>query len=308
MKLSIVTPSFQQAKYLEQTITSVLSSQRLPDEYFVIDGGSTDGSLEIIQRYAERLTGWVSEKDRGQANAINKGFAMCSGDVLGWLNSDDTIEPEAYTQILQAFERDPDLAIVYGNVNSIDAEGTIFNRQTFKQFSITDLACFNIISQPAVFFRRSAWEAAGQLDESYHYLLDHHLWLRLATQGKTLYLPKVLANARYHADAKNIAAAAKFGEEAFRIAEWMSTYPALQAIYQQNKYSILSGANSIDAFYQVEAGNQMKALAAMFRAARYDVKSVKRNYKRAILSLLNIFGLGKARKFYDQVRKKDLNG
>lgn len=304
MKLSIVTPSYGQAKFIESSISSVLNSYRVPEEYYVIDGGSNDGSLEIIRKYAPHLTGWLSEPDRGQADAINKGFARCTGDVFAWLNSDDRVKPDAYVRVMKAFEEDPELLMVYGDVESIDENGVIFNRQTFRQYSIRDFACFNIISQPAVFFRRSAWLNAGPLDDNYQYLLDHQFWLRIISQGKCLYIPQTLAQARYHTNAKNIARAADFGEEAFRIVEWMRTQSTYQNLFQHEEKRILAGAHSIDAFYLVEAGRYPSALKAVLKAARYDVKSIKRNYKRTILSIMGFFGLRKLKALYDRARKK----
>lgn len=308
MKLSVVTPSFGQGKFLENAIISVLKAERVPDEYFVIDGGSQDGSVEIIRGFSDQLSGWVSESDRGQADAINKGFACCTGDILAWLNSDDRIKPDAYRLVMDAFEKDPNLVLVYGDVESIDSQGAVFNRQTFRQYDQNDLACFNIISQPGVFFRRSAWLKAGPLDEDYQFLLDHHLWLRLAPQGKILYLPQVLAQARYHADAKNIAHAAEFGAEAFKIVEWLRTQPAYRELIEQNEKSVLAGAHSIDAFYQVEAGRYKAGFIAALLAARYDVKSIQRNYKRAFLGLLGMLGLEGLKTVYHRARKKTLHG
>lgn len=308
MKLSVVTPSFGQAQFLESAINSVIKAERAPDEYFVIDGGSEDGSVDVIRRFAGQLSGWVSESDHGQADAINKGFARSTGDVLSWLNSDDQIKPEAYRLVMNAFENDPDLVMVYGDVESIDAQGAVFNRQTFRQYTLNDLACFNIISQPAVFFRRSAWLQAGPLEVSYQFLLDHHLWLRLAPQGKILYLPRVLAQARYHSDAKNVARAAEFGEEAFKIVEWLRTQPAYRELIQQNENGILAGAQTINAFYLVEAGRFKPGLAAVMQAARYDVKSIQRNYKRALLAVLGILGLDGLKTVYTRVRKNTFHG
>lgn len=308
MKLSIVTPSYGQAKFLETTILSVLNATRTPDEYFVIDGGSTDGSLEIILRYADRLTGWASEPDKGQADAINKGFARCHGDVLGWLNSDDVIEPNTFERVLREFEADSDLVLLYGDVNSIDAEGLVFHRQAFKPFSVEHLACFQIISQPAVFFRRSAFEKSGGLDPSYRFLLDHHLWLRVALCGSMKYIPEVLARARYHAGAKNIAESAGFGAEALRIAAWLRSSPEHSSIYAENQNAILAGAHSIDCFYQVEAKRPLAGLRAFFRAARHDVKSIRKNARRALLAIFTLIGLGNINYWARNARKKTLNG
>jgi glycosyltransferase involved in cell wall biosynthesis len=254
MRVSIVTPSYNQAAYLEQTIRSVLDSTIPPFEFFVMDGGSTDSSPEIIEKYAPFLTAWVSEKDKGQADAINKGLRQAHGDIVAWLNSDDLYMPVAIARAIQAFEDHPEVGLVYGDVLSIDAAGNTFNLQKFQPFSLIDLMSFRIISQPAVFMRRSVLEKAGLLNPEFHYLLDHHLWLRMALLAPMLYIPETLAAARYHADAKNLAQPASFGRDAFRIVEWMKTDPQLAPLYRQNTARVLGGANRLNAFYLLDAG------------------------------------------------------
>ena len=167
---------------------SVLSQDIPGMEYVVMDGGSTDGSTELIRQYAPRLSGWVSEKDRGQADAVNKGAARTHGEVIGWLNSDDLFLPGAARKALGFLADHPDVDAVYGDVLSIDGEGRLINVMRFAPYSAEDLMSFRVISQPGVFFRRSAWERAGGLDLSYSYLLDHHLWLRMIADGKFAYL------------------------------------------------------------------------------------------------------------------------
>ena len=213
MRVSIVTPSYNQARFLEETIRSVLDSHIPNLEYFVMDGASTDSSVEIIQKYEQRLTAWVSEKDKGQADAINKGLHQANGDIVAWLNSDDYYLPGAIELAIRTFEQHPEAGLVYGNVLSVDAESKPFNLQTFQGFSLIDLMSFRIISQPAVFIRRSVLEKAGYLDPSYHCLLDHHLWLRMSLLAPCLYIPNTLAAARYHAEAKNLARTADLDEK-----------------------------------------------------------------------------------------------
>ena len=159
--VSLVTPSYNQAKYLEDTIRSVLDQGYPNLEYIVVDGASTDGSVDIIRAHEDRLTWWVSEKDRGQAEAINKGLARASGEIIAWLNSDDTYLPGAISSAVKVFDEHPDVVLVYGNMLAIDENGKTINILRYRQLTLEDLLCFQIIGQPAVFFRRNALEKAG---------------------------------------------------------------------------------------------------------------------------------------------------
>lgn len=303
MRISIITPSYNQAEFLEQTIRSVLESSPCPDEYFVIDGGSTDNSIEIIKKYQAQLTAWVSEKDKGQADAINKGFRMVNGDIIAWLNSDDYYLPGAIEQVMLAFEKNPQVGLVYGDVLSVDQAGNTFNVQTFKQYALTDLLGFSIISQPAVFFRKAALQKAGLLDMNFHYLLDHHLWLRMAIETPILYIPQTLAAARYHENAKNVAHTAEFGKEANRIIEWMQQTPSFAKLFEQYKNKIYGGANRLNAFYLVDGGNYLMALESYWQAFKYDPIVVIRELHRVLYCILSLVGLKNLRNIYSHLRR-----
>lgn len=265
MRVSIVTPSYQQAPFLEAAIRSVLE-QDYPDiEYFVIDGGSTDGSVDIIRRYEGRLAGWVSERDEGQGEAVNKGFSRASGDVIGWVNSDDLFQPGAVRAAVESLLRNPQAGMVYGDVVSIDGEGRPFNVMTYAPWTLDDLMQFNILGQPAVFMRRSVLQQAGFLDPTFHYMLDHHLWLRMAMRAPIVYVPQRLAAARYHPAAKNIALADRFGAEAYRLIAWMQQQPALQEPFSRLRRRIWAGAYRFDARYLQDSGLNARALRVYAR-------------------------------------------
>lgn len=271
-------------------------------EYFVIDGGSTDSSVEIIRRYESKLAGWVSEKDRGQADAINKGIEASSGEIVAWLNSDDTYQSGAIQKAIETFQQHPEAGLVYGNVLSIDQNSQPFNLQTLKPYTLEDLMSFHIISQPAVFMRRAVLQQAGLLDLAYHYLLDHHLWLRMAQIAPIVYIPQTLAAARYHADAKNLAHTTEFGREAFRIVHWMETEPDLAPRFEKNHRRILAGAHRLDAFYLLDGGFYARSLTAYARAFRYNPGVVLPETHRVLYALLAPLGLKRLRPLYTRVR------
>lgn len=330
MKISIITPSFNQADFLDEAIRSVLN-QDYPDlEYIVVDGASTDGSVGIIKEHAERLTSWLSEIDAGQADAINKGFARATGEIVAWLNSDDVYLPETLARVAKLFEENPDAGMIYGDVLSIDGEGNPINVQRFAQYTLEDLMAFKIISQPGVFMRREVLEDAvlrsddfaqahfsasrqraetlttRVLDPNYHFLLDHHLWLRMAQLAPMVYTPQILAKARYHAAAKNIAHAERFGREAFQILEWMKSQPMLIKTLEKNERKILAGAYHLDAFYLVEAGKMRSGLAAYSRAFFKHPPTAMKSWKRILYALFSLLGLGRIRKLYIKTRQKQL--
>ncbi|MBK8428156.1 MAG: glycosyltransferase [Lewinellaceae bacterium] len=184
-----------------------------------MDGASTDGSVEIIKKYADKFAYWISEKDHGQADAINKGFARATGDIIAWLNSDDYYLQGTVHAAVKVFEENPDVVLAYGDMLAVDERGKTFNTLTYGQLSLEDLLCFQIIGQPAVFMRHSALKKTGGLNLDFHFLLDHLLWIQIAKQGRILHLNQTWSAARYHAEAKNRAKAAEFGREAFRILE-----------------------------------------------------------------------------------------
>ncbi|MBN1230634.1 MAG: glycosyltransferase [Anaerolineales bacterium] len=302
--VSIITPSFNQANFLEETILSVLGQDYPHIEYLVIDGGSTDGSVEIIEKYADRLAYWVSEKDQGQADAINKGFSRGSGEIVAWINSDDKYLPGAVSAAVKALLENPSVGMIYGDVFSIGAEGKVFNTTTHRQLTTEDLLSFEIISQPTVFMRRAVLEKTKGLNLDFHYLLDHQLWLQMAMQAPIVYLPRVQAAARYHADAKNIAQGTRFGEEAFRILEWAETQPALAKTCELNKNKALAGAYRLDAHYLLDAGKGKEAFQAYLNVFQLHPKFALERWYRVLFSFLSLIGLDKIRPWIVEIRRK----
>lgn len=289
--VSIITPSYNQAAYLEATIQSVLAQDYPNIEYFVIDGASDDGSREIIASYAEDLAYWVSESDKGQADAIHKGFTRASGKYVAWLNSDDVLCSGAVSRAVEMLETDPELGLVYAQLDSIDAQGKVFNVITYQNYDLLDLLAFRIIGQPSVFMRRTVLDKAGPLDLSYKYLLDHHLWIRMAQHGKMTYVPEVWAAARHHESAKNVAQAADFGAEAYRILAWAQDQPDLAALINQNKRKVWAGAYRLDARYLLEGGQYRLSLRAYWRAFAQQPGYALQHWKRILYAFAGTLGL-----------------
>jgi glycosyltransferase involved in cell wall biosynthesis len=293
--VSIITPSFNQAAYLEQTLRSVLDQDYPRIESIVIDGASTDGSLEIIRKYADRLAYWTSEKDNGQAEAINKGFARAQGEVIAWLNSDDFYLPGTVRAAVGTFERNPEALLVYGNMLAVDEEGRTINELRYRQLSLEDLLGFQIIGQPAVFLRRSAFDKAGGLDPAFHFMLDHHLWIRIASQGKILHVPQTWAAARYHPEAKNRAKAAEFGHEAFRILDYAVQDAQLAPVLRRVSRRARASAYRVDARYLLDGGQPAAALSAWGRALFIHPATALKRLNILGSAILNLTGLGSLR-------------
>ncbi len=216
--VSIVTPSFNQARFLEATIQSVFSQNYPRIEYIIVDGGSTDGSLEIIKKYASRLTWWISEKDQGQTDALNKGFEHARGDILAWLNSDDTYEPGAVAGAAKYLQMHREVGLVYGDANYIDENGRRLGRFPAAQTDLRRLRQGYVhIPQQASFFRGELWRTLGPLDPSFYFAMDYDLWVRIASHAALKYLPETWANFRLHAAGKTLAADDRCWPEMLRV-------------------------------------------------------------------------------------------
>jgi len=224
MKISIVTPVLNQAAFLERTIRSVLDQRgEFELEHLVVDGGSTDGTLEILRRYADRLR-WLSEPDTGQSDAINKGLRLVNGDVLAWLNADDLYLPGALAHVAAEW-RHTSFAWAFGNcriINAADVEIrrgiTAYKIWQSRGYSYRRLLRRNFIPQPAVFFSRAAYEQVGELDRDLTYAMDYDYWLRLGRRWCPRYVDHFLAAFRWHPRSKTGAAYRAAAWETFQVA------------------------------------------------------------------------------------------
>ncbi len=197
---------------------SVLEQNYPKIEYIVVDGDSTDGSQEIIKQYANRLAWWVSEPDSGQTDAINKGFSRATGDIFAWLNSDDTYEPGALAGASDFLQKNPEVGLVYGDTNFIDAEDRVIGKFNAQQTSLGRLQRGGVyIPQQSAFWRADLWQQVGPLDPSFYFAMDYDLWVRLARVTEIHYTPQLWANFRLHGDAKTIAADERCWPEMLRV-------------------------------------------------------------------------------------------
>lgn len=201
--VSVITPSYNQGKFIRETIESVLSQDYENLEYIVVDGGSTDDTLDIIKEYEGRLA-YISEKDNGQSDAINKGFRMAHGEIVAWLNSDDVYEPGCISKAVQEFQKNDKLGLVYGDGYIIDeASNKLKVFEYTQEFDYWKLVNFwDYIMQPATFFKREILQQIGYLDKDLHYCMDWDLWIKLAAVSEVKYIPELLACSREYGDTK----------------------------------------------------------------------------------------------------------
>lgn len=224
-KISIITPSYNQAKFIERTIKSVLS-QKYPNlEYIVMDGGSKDGTVDILKKYGDKII-WKSEKDSGQSEAINKGIKMATGQIVAFLNSDDTYNPGALAKLESYFKENPDKKWVYGKCRIVDENDrevrkpiTAYKNMILKRYSYSKLLAENFISQPATFWKKEIHKELGYFDEKDHWCMDYEFWLRVGAKYPAGVIPEYLANFRYHLDSKSGQEDKTKFQEEFRIAK-----------------------------------------------------------------------------------------
>lgn len=253
MKVSIITPSFNQAQFIDRTIQSVLKQDYSELEFIVMDGGSTDGTLEILTQYSDRII-WKSENDRGQSHAINKGLQIATGEIAAYLNSDDTYEPNAISKVVEFFEKNPDKKWVYGKCRIVDENDreirkpiTFYKNLLLKKYSYGKLLSENFISQPATFWRRELLSEIGYFKEDEHLCLDYDYWLRIGQLYEPGIIDDYLASFRTHAESKSSKEIERHFQDELRVVrKYGSKHRLSLLLHRINYYKIVWGYKLLD--------------------------------------------------------------
>jgi glycosyltransferase involved in cell wall biosynthesis len=266
--VSIVTPSYNQGCFIRETIESVLAQDYPNLEYWVMDGGSSDDTISILKEYEHDLRfHWVSEPDHGQSNAINKGWSRCRGDILAWLNSDDTYLPGAVKHQVEALLTHKQFGVVYGDSIFIDKNGNYLSKWHSAPYNVLDLLRTSLPPQPTVFIYRHICEKIGMLNESYQFSMDTEYWVRAAKVTDFWYEPKFIATYRLHQQSKTVGSYSGFYQDWLQIANNYFADPNLSDRMKQQKYQVLASIYSRIASMEAESGS----LIEMFK---YLQKSV----------------------------------
>lgn len=276
--VSIVTPSYNSMPYLEKNIQSVLDQHYPNLEHIIIDGGSTDGSLEILRSYNH--LNWISEKDRGQSHALNKGFRKANGEIIGWLNSDDLYEPYAINSIVKYLIENPKIDIVYGNINIIDENGNKIGVSRSKPFNARVLLSHNMVKQPAVFMRSRVIDELGGVDEQLNYVMDRELWLRAGVAGFQMeyYEKGFLADFRICPGTKSFENAELFSKEWATVLEKALKLAYFQSLSLKVKGKIINENRAV-IFYSlmlkaIENNNKLLLVSNFWKSIYYNNKLV----------------------------------
>ena len=230
LSITVVTPSFNQGRFIGRTIESVLAQGAPNLEYLIFDARSTDETAAVLARYADRVRA-VIEPDKGQADAVNKGLRAATGDVIAWLNSDDVYYPGAFARVLEAFEADPALDVVYGQADHIDADDCVIEPYPIERFDYERLKEVCFICQPAAFFRRRVVARDGELRVDLRYCMDYEYWLRICAARPPLHVPFKLAGSRLYAENKTLGSRAPVHREILQMLTEKFGRPAPRWVY-----------------------------------------------------------------------------
>ncbi|MGC4035933.1 MAG: glycosyltransferase family 2 protein [Chitinophagaceae bacterium] len=204
-KISIVTPSYNQGQFIEETILSIINQDYPNLEYIVIDGGSTDNSVEIIKKYSNKIYYWISEKDSGQADAINKGFKKATGEIINWINSDDQLVPGALKKIADSFAANPNAVMIHGRIEYFgESINSFYSRNLPRQDIQTRYIAHICMPQPATFYRQTLLTEQGLLDEQLHFSMDADLFIRAGLHYEIVQTEDVFARFRLHSTSKSV--------------------------------------------------------------------------------------------------------
>lgn len=272
--VSVVTPSYNTGEFIEETILSVKNQTYPHIEHIIMDGGSTDGTLDTIKKYEGSYNmSWVSEPDEGQSDAVNKGWKRAKGEILGWLNSDDTYLPHAVETAVKFLNDHPETSMVYGECNIINESSQVTGRCQARLFDLRGMLCRgNMVPQPAAFLRREVLDEVGYLDTNLHFSMDFDLWLRIALKFKVAYIPQYLANFRRCPGTKSEDEGYKFARDQLQILDRLFSNPQLPAelkALERQAYSCV----------HFKIGTGYHSLRQMKSARKHLLEAIKLNPK-----------------------------
>lgn len=272
--ISIITPSLNQGIFLEETILSVINQSYSNLEYIIIDGGSTDNSLEIIKKYSDRITYWESVPDRGQSHAINKGFHMATGELVAWLNSDDLLTPNTLEEVAELWRQEQTFGFIHGISELIDEYGNSRNKYFGSDFDLLEnlTTSRNTVAQQSTFINRKCLESVNYLDESLHMSMDWDLWLRLGSKFPSKFVPRVWSKTRHWPMTKTNTQLVKSGSDHLAIAKKFTKDQNFH-LSQEVKRKTLAAAYGKKAFLAYQSQERYQAKVALLMSLLYYRKS-----------------------------------
>lgn len=292
--VTIVTPSYNQGRFLEDTILSVLNQNYPNIEYFICDGGSTDESVEIIQKYSDKISWWVSEKDRGQADAINKGWKRSSGKYIGWINSDDLLLPDAISTAVEYLESHPNIGFVFGDIEIIDEFGRVLQKRQFEEFDLIKLVrTAGWISQQGNLFRKTIYETIGELDINLHFQLDLDYWIRVGLVSKVGYIPRVLGRFRRYDQSKTGSSSYIAAEDILRIYGKLFSNPMIPFDLIKFEKEAWSNAYLYSSVAMYGSNRLHEAFSRLQKAVKFNPNLIfTKKFLKFFLSLCMVWCLG----------------
>lgn len=255
------------ARFLGETVESVLAQDWPYVDYLVMDGGSRDGTRELLEGYGDRLR-WVSEPDGGQADAVNRGLARTRGELVAFLNADDVYRPGAVRRAVEGFERNPGAAAVYGDGDFVDAAGATVRRYPVRDFDRERLMHECYVCQPAAFAARTAWDECGGLDTGLHYALDYDLWIRMSARRPLMRIPGTLATSRMHGDNKSLGRRGALYRESVAVAKRHFGYVPMTWLEPYGRHVV----DRVDQFYEHSLPSRRSRAAALGLGLRHNAR------------------------------------
>jgi len=282
MRVSVVTPSFNQGKYLEETIRSVLDQNYGDIEYIVIDGGSRDESLEIIKKYEQRISYWQTGKDRNAWDAINQGWERATGEILCYLNADDVFLPGSIELIANQFKKSPDVDVVYGDTEMIDAQGNHLYDSPSEPFDLAKIyrTWVDPIRQPSCFFKSNLFRQYGGTNEIYPFCADFEYWIRISAGAKFLYVPVLLSKSRLHSETRTSKMEYVQARELIHLAKQAVSTDEFRKT-GVSREETLGGAYYRAMMHFRNAGHKQEALQSYFHYCRYSLSVPEGIYRMA---------------------------